>query len=100
MYASCSLSFKGQTYVYGGYNEMTQLSIVDGCSLKRIADLPFSFNVGACTSTPDEVFLCFEYESDYKTCRVGQTASGPYVEVDKSIYNHYAIRIAASSSKL
>ena len=79
--------------------EKTQLSMVDGCALKRIADLPLSFNLGACTSTSDQVFLCFEKGSDRKTCRVGQSGTGPFVEVKKSIYEHYAIRIAASSSK-
>lgn len=99
VYQSCSLNFKGRSYVYGGSTERYQLSVVDGCALKRIADLPFSFNHGACTSTPGQVFLCFEDGTDLKTCRQSQSATGPFAEVDTSIYAHKRIGIAASSSK-
>lgn len=99
VYFSCSLSFQGRNYIYGGSNERNQLSVVDGCALKRIGDLPFAFRLGACTSTPDQVFLCFDLGSDYKTCRVGQSANGPFVEIDKSIYAHKEIRIETSKSK-
>ena len=100
VYRSCSVTFQGRSYVYGGYTEQTQLSMVDECALKRIATLPFAFKYGACTSTPDQVFLCFELGSDHKTCRTGQSATGPFVEIEKSLYDHLYIRIAASNGKL
>ena len=96
---SCAVNFKGRSYVYGGYKEPYQLSMVDGCALTRVGDLPFPYTEGACTNTPNHVFLCFENLSDYKTCRVSHSATGPFEPVATSLYDHKYIRVAVSESK-
>ena len=96
---SCAVNFKGRSYVYGGYKEPYQLSMVDGCALTRVGDLPFPYTEGACTNTPNHVFLCFENLSDYKTCRVSHSATGPFEPVSTSLYDHKYIRVAVSESK-
>ena len=100
VFQSCSLIFAGRSYIYGGSNEKTQLSMVDGCALKRIGDLPFEFFRGACTSTPNAIYLCFESGSDYRTCRMATgDPAGPFEFIDKSIHDHRRISIASSESQ-
>ena len=39
VYRSCSLVFRGRAYVYGGYNEKRQISLVENCQLSRVSSL-------------------------------------------------------------
>ena len=94
---SCSLTYRGRSYIYGGTsaNERT-ISVLDGCQIKITGQLPFDFRLGACATTTNSIYLCFEADSDYKTCRFSGDPLGPYQETLKSIYGHSWIPIAAS----
>merc|ERR1712241_1051206 len=59
VYSSCSVTFKNEMYVYGGFQEKRQVSTIIGCSLTRVASLTFDHWKGACGNTFDDVYLCF-----------------------------------------
>ena len=97
---SCSLTFNGRAYIYGSReSDQKQISVLEKCSLKRIGTLPFSFVYGACTSTHDSIYLCFQDHTDKKSCRKGTDPMGPFDTIQKSSYDHGDIRLAASGSK-
>ena len=81
---SCSVTFKNQHYVYGGYvydGYERQISRIDGCRLRRIGDLPFDHYKGACTAVNDNlIYLCFQDGSDSsgdkKKCRYTTNPEG------------------------
>ena len=99
-YSSCSLKFEGKFYVYGDYDgDHTQISIVDHCTLKRIGSLPFPFRGGACATVDSTLYLCFERETDHRTCHTATDVHGPFADMSqKSIYGHSHIRIVASDT--
>ena len=49
-HGSCSLVFKNEFYILGGFKFKNQISKVSECKLKRTASLPFDFTYGACTN--------------------------------------------------
>ena len=102
VYHSCMLTFQGRHYLYGSKEgDQRQIAQLDKCALKRIGTLPMEFDLGACATAQNAIYLCFEAESDYQTCRVSATPTGPFEPLGaKSIDDHRSIRIAASSSKL
>ena len=85
VYYSCSAQLNGELFVFGGNNgdkrkqvlielshlyytcyHQLQVSKVIGCGLKRIGDLNYDFQYGACGtfSFPQErIMLCFGYSS-------------------------------------
>ena len=86
--------------VFGGNNIQKQTSRVDSCTLKRIGTLGFSFNIGACTTTPnDEIYLCFDSKL-INGCRVGLEPTGQFEETERGFFSHYNTRIAASSTEI
>ena len=95
---SCSIVFNGQAYVYGGWEQKRQISTIDGCQLKRIASLDFDFKEGACTSTSNTIYLCFE-NGNGKACRTANNPTGPFGAIADSTFEHSYIQIAASSSE-
>ena len=48
---SCSINWEGEMYVFGGKNQMRQISKLSGCGLTKIGDLTSNFNFGACAAT-------------------------------------------------
>ena len=61
---SCSLIYKGQMYVIGGYDGLyqgsEQISVVDGCRLKRLdIDLPVRMDQPLCTSYNNGEYAMF-----------------------------------------
>ena len=55
---SCSLIWRGQFYVFGGHEQ--QISVLDGCELKRIGTLAGDKNFMACTNLANmRIYLCF-----------------------------------------
>ena len=95
---SCGVQFKGEFYVYGTYyDDQRQIAKVTNCSLKRIGTLPFTFEFGACAATRDQIFLCFDYNGDAKTCHVANEPTGHFNNIAKTAYEHDRIRIAASN---
>ena len=73
---SCSLVWKNEFHIFGGNldSTKTQISKLDSCMLKRIGDLDFEFENGACTNFDSQrIFLCFSYD-DTKRCRYASNA--------------------------
>ena len=78
IYLSCSARLNGEYYVFGGnqrtpYTSFTkQISKINDCRLKRVGDLPFDFEYGACgtyeVSSEERVMLCFDMNEQRK-CR-------------------------------
>ena len=62
VWESCSLQWKNQHYVFGGYNEKRQVSVVNGNRLERKGSLDFNFNTGGCTIINQQIIvLCFSW---------------------------------------
>ena len=98
VYYSCGVQFKGEFYVYGTYyDDQRQIAKVTDCSLKRIGKLPFTFEFGACAATMDQIFLCFDYNGDAKTCHVANQPTGHFNNIAKTAYEHDRTRIAANN---
>ena len=93
VYYSCHVTFKGQHWLFGGRGLNRQVSVVDGCGLRRHSDLPFSFHTGACGNYELEkniILLCFDYYGK-QTCRTfdGQK----YEDSVSSNREHYYSRL-------
>jgi len=72
---SCMTEFNGEHYIFGGdvgdastgdaTGSIYQMAKIDGCGLKKMPDLPFSFTQGTCgtyqwTTDTKKVVLCFD----------------------------------------
>ena len=53
VYESCSITWKGAFYIFGGFYEKTQISVVNNCKLTRVGTLPFELHYGTCTNVND-----------------------------------------------
>ena len=70
VYDSCSISYQGQFYLFGGYRgDKKQISTIKNCNLQRVGELPFEFDFGTCTTTGSSIFMCFNRGTDYKSCK-------------------------------
>ena len=99
--SSCSLTWKGEFYVFGGSSKRRQISKLDGCELKQIGQLESLFVSGACATVAEEN-LCFSVYPDdveWRKCRVSSSPTGSFETVASSSYDHDMTRIAASESK-
>ena len=85
-------------YVFGGVNEMRQISQVTGCGLERIGNLAFDLRSGACTVIRNkQIMLCFDYQNyEGRVCRVGQSPTGSFNKIQESNYHHYGTHIASN----
>lgn len=100
VFFSCSFTFKGKFYVFGGENKENQISQIRNCKLERVGSLSFDFDAGACTNVNDsEFFLCFPFQ-DAKTCRKSSNPLGPFTTISDSISTHSYTRIANDGGKL
>lgn len=96
---SCSVTYRGNFFVFGGQREDRQISQLIGCSLERVGSLSFDFFVGACTVVKEEsIYLCFDYY-DAKQCYVGADPVGAFSKINESQFIHEATRVAASDGK-
>ena len=102
VYYSCSITWRNEHFVFGGYNEKKQISQIIGCELKRVGSLAFDHYYGACTTVSDSlIYLCFnDAPDDYKKCRVATSPLGQFEETNASTNDHRYTRIAASDCKL
>ena len=102
VYLSCSITWKGAFYVFGGSSESTktQISLVDDCKLTRVGTLPFQLYQGACTNVNNEEFyLCFGlYNID--SCYKGMEPGGSFSSTADSFKHHYKTRIANNQGEL
>ena len=48
---SCSISWEGEMYVFGGQHQKRQISKLSGCGLISVGQLSFNFQFGACAKT-------------------------------------------------
>ena len=100
---SCSVTFKNQHFVYGGFGVYKrQISRIEGCQLRRIRDLPFDHERASCAAVGDDrIYLCFNLNSaDHKKCRYAPGPEGPFYDAPLSNYDHEDARIAASPSNI
>ena len=99
VYRSCGLTYRGEHYIFGGLNNKTQISKIEGCQLMSIGQLTFSHEFGACANVADnQIYLCFHdgNSADYKKCRVASSPLGILASITDSIEQHRGARIAAS----
>ena len=100
---SCSIVWRGEMFVFGGYNYKRQVSVVDQCQLTKKGDLPFDMTYGACAQRDNqEVFICFENYFDSSTNRNCHRSNGPleaFSSMPSSINDHRQTRIAVTSGK-
>ena len=47
------VTFKNEFYIFGGRTEDRQVSKLESCSVKKLFDLPFDFQFGACGTYSD-----------------------------------------------
>ena len=106
--SSCSITFRGQFFIYGGQNRKNQVARVEDCSLKDTGfKLPFEMDAGGCTvTTRDQVYLCFgEADQSNNTtgarqmCHKSNNPMTNFTQVTNSSYPHGYTQIAASESK-
>ena len=96
---SCSITWKGAFYIFGGRKEKTQISMVDKCKLTRVGTLPFELQLGACTNVNDrEFYLCFDKNNPHK-CYKGTEPYGSFSSITDSLKNHNPSRIANNQGK-
>ena len=99
----CSIFWHGQMYLFGGYHNERQISLVDRCRLTRIGNLSFDMRYGACAQREDfEIFICFEHVDDtrtYKNCRLSTGPLENFSNLPNSTYDHGNTRIAVTSGK-
>ena len=102
VYGSCSLTWRGEHFVFGGNYKEYQIAKIVGCELKNVGELPFRHDFGGCANMADNrVYLCFHAASgDDKKCRVATSPLSQFVETTQSYESHSRTRIAASESKL
>ena len=102
VHASCSLSWRNQFFVFGGWSQKRQISQLVGCELSRVGTLDFDHSYGGCTNVADDqLYLCFNIGDsvDYKKCRVASDPMGNFTEVSQSAFEHRVTRVASSNSK-
>ena len=100
---SCSIVWLGKMFVFGGYSYQRQISVVDGCELKKKGELTFDMYLGACAQRDNqEVYICFELESylsQTKNCRRSIGPLEAFTKLPSSTYDHRSTRIAVTSGK-
>ena len=97
VYESCSMTWRGKFFIFGGRYEQKQISSLNGCKLERVGSLSFHFPCGACANVDDQsIYLCFS-EYGKKLCWHGNNPSGSFKETSPSSFSHARTRIGASS---
>ena len=92
---SCMVMWKAKAYLFGGYRQKRQISVLSGNppSLKRIESLFFEFVGGACTATSSEIVLCFP-SGDEKRCYTSKDGTN-FNKMASSIHEHHSTQIEA-----
>ena len=102
VYHSCSLTWRGEHYVFGGQLMSQQIAKIHDCGLMKIGKLQHKFIEGACSNVADQyIYLCFGIEgTEWKRCRKLTSPTGTHMEIDLSFFPHAKTRIASSSRKI
>ena len=101
VYHSCSITWHGQFFLFGGGVEKTQISTITGCKSDRIGTLSFELDFGGCANINDEtIYLCFSItEEDSRNCRIGQSPDGTFSGIDDSRYQHGGMKLGVSEGE-
>ena len=100
---ACSVSFRGEMFIYGSRKNVRQVTKLD-CASRRFtmqAQLAFDFVDGACTANDDFVALCFS-KNDTKQCYQSRSPVAvkwweQFLILPESYCSHYLGAIAISS---
>jgi len=100
---SCSLVYQNKFYFFGGFDESSaqQISVIDDCILKRVAELPFMAYEPSCTNANSTLFICFYGGADEaKKCFKGRDSydSVPFAGADEASDSHYTHNYAYISA--
>ena len=97
---SCSVTWQNKLFVYGGFTQKRQISVLDGYRLSLVGYLDFEFYKGACTQMNDQfIFLCFSWPDSNSRCRRYTDPLGAPLMVVNSKIGHSEIQISASKSE-
>ena len=84
-------------YVFGGANQVNQISQVENCQLKTVGQLSFRMKKGACTNVANEfLFICFPESDNESTSKYCYEAFEPLATFERardSTYSHSGTRI-------
>ena len=96
---SCSLVFKNEVYIFGGFNRRRQISQVSDCKLTRVGTLNFDFESSACTTIQEStLILCFDnFGNDGRICRLADKPTGLFNTIIDSNFYHYNSKIASNN---
>ena len=97
-WASCSVVWRNKMLVLGGATHRKQISEVSRCQLKRTGTLPHELYYGACTTTVELVYLCFDYENPHVCFTTDDFAT--FYETQPSLYPHRRTAISSSSTEI
>ena len=98
IFYSCSVQWKNQYYVFGGWHEKRQVSVLNGNRLERKATLGFNYDNGACAVISEKtVVLCSGYV--FWLCRKSENPLGSFTYLPKGNYNHFWTSIASIDGK-
>ena len=90
---SCTVQYKGAVYIYGGWKQRTQISVLKGCEVQRVGSLSFRHRRAGCAiSDAGTTYLCFHYHTD-KLCYSADNPLGDFKEIGSSNYGHRATRL-------
>ena len=100
---ACSVSFRGEMFIYGGQKNQQQVKKLD-CKNRHFtmqAKLTFDFVDGACTANDDFVALCFS-KTNTKQCYQSRSPVAvnwweQFLVLPESYCSHYLGAIAISS---
>jgi len=106
---SCSATYMGQMYIFGGIAETKQISVISGCALKRLGNLGFDLETGTCGvynfEVNDELILCFSGTDD-KACQRFDGTDGQIItdgsqwkSITATRYHHRQSRLATYKGK-
>ena len=108
----CSLTWKNRMHIFGGVansngGHSSYISRLNGFKLEYLKSLSFSFTRGACSTTKDEIYLCFYKDGSFgpnspsNLCkRATSLEQGVnFTEVARSNYHHEGSKISASDGK-
>ena len=99
---SCSINWKNELHVFGGWREKRQISRLNGYRLERIGELAFDHYWGACSVMANQfIYLCFNIrdENDLKRCRRSTGPLETFIEISLTNHGHRFTKTSCSESK-
>ena len=98
---SCGINWQNRLYIFGGWFQRRQISLLSGRKLNRISSLTFDHASSGCSVMGDEIYLCFNAGSwsDSKVCRKTTGPLEAFSKVLSSNFDHFGIQISSSNSK-